>query len=148
MKKFVVHYNYYATIDVEVLAENEEEAKAKADQVSPDPNDFDFSLNERTVIDKEEGIDLPALTDALCDRVREYVTSNQTGFMPILFHLSVEVSSDWNGKAYVPERDRVVSLSLDETGKGVLVSFEHSERMALDELRDMDQYYIAVGVLR
>ena len=33
MKKYVVHYNYYATVDVEVFAESEEEAMQKADQV-------------------------------------------------------------------------------------------------------------------
>ena len=148
MKKFVIHYNYYATIDVEVLAENEEEAKAKADQITPDPGDFDFTLNEQTVIDQMDGIDLPALTDQLRSRVKEYIERHQSAFMPIHFHLTAEVDSEWNGKAYVPIRDNVISLSLDATGEEVLVSFEDSERMALDDLSDIDQYSIAVTVLR
>ena len=33
MKKFVIHYNYYATADVTVLADSKEEAIEKADQI-------------------------------------------------------------------------------------------------------------------
>ena len=55
MKKYTIHYNYYATIDVEVLAENEEEAKLKADLVEVDANDYDFSLKEQSVVDVEDG---------------------------------------------------------------------------------------------
>ena len=121
MKKFVIHYNYYATINVEVLAENEEEAKAKANQITPDPSDFDFTLNEQTVIDQMDGIDLPALTDQLRSRVKEYIERHQSAFMPLHFHLTAEVDSEWHGKTYVPIRANVVSLSLDATGNDVLV---------------------------
>lgn len=44
MKKFVIHYNYYATVDVTVLANSKEEAIEKADQIEFDNNDFELVL--------------------------------------------------------------------------------------------------------
>ena len=42
MKKFLVHYNYYATVDVVVLANSKEEAIEKADQIELSNDEFDL----------------------------------------------------------------------------------------------------------
>ena len=47
MKKFVIHYNYYATVDVTVLANSKEEAIEKADQIEFDNNDFELDFESR-----------------------------------------------------------------------------------------------------
>ena len=44
MKKFVIHYNYYANVDVTVLANSKEEAIDKADQIEFDNNDFELDF--------------------------------------------------------------------------------------------------------
>lgn len=147
MKKFVVHYNYYATIDVEVLAENEEEAKAKADQISIDPRDYDFCLNERSVIDVEDGVDLATMFKEIIARVKRYMADHSNKPMPFAHHVTCDVDSIWNGAAYVSVRDAATGLAWNENEQSLVVSFEQNEAMKMDELSDIDQYYIAKSVL-
>ena len=54
MKKFVIHYNYYATVDVTVLANSKEEAIEKADQIEFDNNDFELDFESREVFESED----------------------------------------------------------------------------------------------
>ena len=54
MKKFLVHYNYYATVDVVVLANSKEEAIEKADQIEFDNNDFELNFESREVFESED----------------------------------------------------------------------------------------------
>lgn len=54
MKKFVIHYNYYATVDVTVLANSKEEAIEKADQIEFDNNDFELDFESREVLESED----------------------------------------------------------------------------------------------
>lgn len=54
MKKFLVHYNYYATVDVTVLANSKEEAIEKADQIEFDNNDFELDFESREVFESED----------------------------------------------------------------------------------------------
>ena len=62
MKKYTIHYNYYATIDVEVLADSEEEAIRKAEQVDIEREDLELEQNEETVL---EAIDVPNLQNLI-----------------------------------------------------------------------------------
>lgn len=54
MKKFIVHYNYYATADVVVHANSKEEAIEKADQIELDNNDFELDFESREVFESED----------------------------------------------------------------------------------------------
>ena len=54
MKKFTVHYNYYATADVVVFANSKEEAIEKADQIEFDNNDFELDFESREVFESED----------------------------------------------------------------------------------------------
>lgn len=54
MKKFIVHYNYYATADVVVLVNSKEEAIEKADQIEFDNNDFELDFESREVFESED----------------------------------------------------------------------------------------------
>lgn len=54
MKKFLVHYYYYATVDVVVLANSKEEAIEKADQIEFDNNDFELDFESREVFESED----------------------------------------------------------------------------------------------
>lgn len=54
MKKFIVHYNYYATADVVVFANSKEEAIEKADQIELDNDDFKLDFDSREVFESED----------------------------------------------------------------------------------------------
>ena len=54
MKKFVIHNNYYATVDVTVLANSKEEAIEKADQIEFDNNDFELDFESREGFESED----------------------------------------------------------------------------------------------
>ena len=54
MNKFVIHYNYYATVGVTVLAISKEEAIEKAAQIEFDNNDFELDFESREVFESED----------------------------------------------------------------------------------------------
>ena len=54
MKKYVIHYNYYATVDVTVLANTKEEAFEKADQIEFVNNDIELDFESREVFESED----------------------------------------------------------------------------------------------
>lgn len=54
MKKFLVHYNYYATVDVVVSANSKEEAIEKADQIEFDNDDFELDFESREIFESED----------------------------------------------------------------------------------------------
>ena len=58
MKKFVIHYNYYATADVTVLANSKEEAIEKADQIEIPNDEFDLEYDNREAFELEDVPDL------------------------------------------------------------------------------------------
>lgn len=53
MKKFTIHYDYYATADITVVAETKEEALKEADQIEIPLEDFDFDFNEKYVLHED-----------------------------------------------------------------------------------------------
>ena len=53
MKRFTIHYDYYATADITVVAETKEEALKEADQIEIPLEDFDFDFNERYVLHED-----------------------------------------------------------------------------------------------
>lgn len=53
MKKFTIHYDYYAMADITVVAETKEEALKEADQIEIPLEDFDFDFNERYVLHED-----------------------------------------------------------------------------------------------
>jgi len=62
MKKFTVHYNYYATADVVVFANSKEEAIEKADQIEFDNNDFELDFDSREVFESEDATSKGGIT--------------------------------------------------------------------------------------
>lgn len=147
MKKYVVHYNYYATVDVEVFAESEEEAKEKANQVCVDPRCYDFSLDEQSIIDMEDGIDLPSMVAELTDCVKHHVSEYPGEPMSVGHYVYCEVCSTWTGAEYVPVLDTVTGLIWNEDAQSLVVSFKNHGDMHFDELAEIDQYYLAKNVL-
>ena len=61
MKKYTIHYNYYATADVTVLAKSKEEAIEKADQIELSNDEFDLQFDTREVYGFD--VELAELTD-------------------------------------------------------------------------------------
>lgn len=53
MKRFTIHYDYYATADITVVAETKEEALKEADQIEIPLEDFDLDFNERYVLHED-----------------------------------------------------------------------------------------------
>lgn len=53
MKKFTIHYDYYAMADITVVAGTKEEALKEADQIEIPLEDFDLDFNERYVLHED-----------------------------------------------------------------------------------------------
>lgn len=53
MKKFTVHYEYYATADVVVFANSKEEAIEKANQIELENEDFELDFDSMEVFETD-----------------------------------------------------------------------------------------------
>jgi hypothetical protein len=53
MKKFTVHYEYYATADVVVFANSKEEAIEKANQIELKNEDFELDFDSMEVFETD-----------------------------------------------------------------------------------------------
>ena len=72
MKKFVIHYNYYATADVTVLANSKEEAIEKADQIEIPNDEFDLEYDNREAFELEDVPELEEVIDKATAIIKKF----------------------------------------------------------------------------
>ena len=72
MKKFVIHYNYYATADVTVLANSKEEAIEKADQIEISNDEFDLEYDNREAFELEDVPELEEVIDKATAIIKKF----------------------------------------------------------------------------
>lgn len=75
---FTVHRNYYATLDVKVVADNEDEALKKADKLFSEinPSEFHFAENLTEVIDTTPADDFGTLYASAVESIRQCTDSD------------------------------------------------------------------------
>ena len=72
MRKYVIHYNYFATADVTVLANSEEEAIKKTEQIEIPNDEFYLEYDNKEVCESEEVPDLQELIDKADAIIRKF----------------------------------------------------------------------------
>ena len=72
MKKFIIHYNYYATADVTVLANSKEEAIEKADQIEIPNDEFDLEYDNREAFELEDVPELQEVIDKATAIIKKF----------------------------------------------------------------------------
>lgn len=142
MKKFVIHYNYYATVDVTVLANSKEEAIEKADQFEFDNNDFELDFESREAFDEGDVPDLQDLTTKASNIIKDYKSDEP---FKVLYYPTVTTRS-WDGEKFENQHNTVEDFYWDEE-KGLMMDVGEGFEVGLTELSDIEQLEVCQVII-
>ena len=107
MKKFVIHYNYYATADVTVLANSKEEAIEKADQIEIPNDEFSLEYDNREAFELEEVPELQEVIDKATAIIKKFNEgAGHEDFYSVPCYPTVTTYC-WNGDEMVKNKNAV-----------------------------------------
>ena len=147
MKKFIIHYNYYATADVTLLANSKEEAIEKADQIEIDNDDFDFEFDTREVYDYEDVPDLQEVIDKATAIIKKFNEgAGQEDFYSVPCYPTI-TTQVWNGDEFIKQRNIVEDFYYD-SDKGLMMYVGEGFEVELDELPEIEQLEVCELIIR
>lgn len=146
MKKFIIHYNYYATVDVSVLANSKEEAIEKADQIDIDNDDFDFEFDTREVYDSEDVPDLQETIDKATAIIKQFNEgAGQEDFYSVPCYPTI-TTQVWNGNEYIKHKNIVEDFYYD-SDKGLMMDVGEGFEVELSELPEIEQLNVCQVII-
>lgn len=141
MKRYYIHYNYYATADVPVLAETEEEALERAREVQLNLEDYDFTLNEESVIDEEEVPDLKSLIKEAENilKGKESIKLNPWPTVTVLV---------WNGECMEPIREIIENIYWDEEREEIGFETDRCSELTISDIPDIERLELCQSIIK
>lgn len=137
MKKFVIHYNYYATADVTVLANSKEEAIEKADQIEIPNDEFDLEYDNREAFELEDVPELEGVIDMATAIIKKFNEgAGQEDFYKVPCYPTVTTYC-WNGDEMVKNKNAVEDFYYDPD-KGLMMDVGEGFEVELSELSDVE----------
>ena len=142
MKKYIVHYNYYAGTDVVVLANSKEEAIEKADQIDLYNEDFELEFENREIVDSKDIPDLQETIDKASTIIKEY--KNDDAFK-VPYYPTITTQS-WDGNNYLRQRN-VIEDFYWEPERGLMMDVGEGFEVALSELSETEQLEVCQVII-
>ena len=146
MKKFVIHYNYYATADVIVLANSKEEAIEKADQIEIPNDEFDLEYDNREAFELEDVPELEEVIDKATAIIKKFNEgAGQEDFYNVPCYPTVTTYC-WNGDEMVKNKNAVEDFYYDPD-KGLMMDVGEGFKLELSELSDVEQLNVCQVII-
>ena len=144
MKKFTVHHNLYATIDIQVIADSKEEAIRKAREVCISPDDYDFTPNEESVIDEEAVPDIVELKQQA-----EYIMqkAQEEGICFTLNPWLPATTQVWNGDAMIPRTELIESIYWDDLHEEICMDLDRGAEVTLSDITEVQQLELCQAII-
>ena len=144
MRKYIIHYNYYATSDVTVLANSKEEAIEKADQIELSNDEFDLQFDTREVYGSEDVPDLKETIDKAEAIIRKFDEgAGKDDFYSVPCYPTI-TTLVWNGDEYVRHKNIVENFYYD---KGIMLDMGEGFDVELAELTDIEQLNVCEVII-
>lgn len=140
MKKYTIHYDYYATYDVEVLAESKEEAINKAREIEVPYEEYDFSINEESVIDTKDVPDLPTLIK----EAEEILKSAEAFELSPWLNVTVPV---WDGEKMKPITELLENVFWDEEREEIGLETDRCSEITISDIPDIQQLNLCQAII-
>lgn len=144
MKKYTIHLNYYATIDIDVLAENRQQARELAMQDDTPLNEFDFDLNDVEVLEEQEIEDPEKLirqADSILQRALKQGEAYQLPFWPTI------TIQTWDGLNVQQQSDILQSVYWDEERDEIGLETDKFAEITISDLSEVQQYEVAKAIV-
>lgn len=141
MNKYRFHFNYYATADVEILANSIEEAIDKVDKITVPNEEFHYTLNERSVIEQTEVPDL----SALIKQAEDILKANDAFQLDPWPFATLQI---WNGEDTVGRTEPIESIYWDEELEEIGFETEHWSGYSILDLPEIQQLNICLAIIK
>ena len=146
MKKFVIHYNYYATADVTVLANSKEEAIEKADQIEIPNDEFSLEYDNREAFELEDVPELQEVIDKATAIIKKFNEgAGQEDFYSVPCYPTI-TTQVWNGDEYIKHKNIVEDFYYD-FDKGLMMDVGEGFEVELSELSDVEQLNVCQVII-
>lgn len=146
MKKFVIHYNYYTTADVTVLANSKEEAIEKADQIEISNDEFSLEYDNREAFELEDVPELQEVIDKATAIIKKFNEgAGQEDFYNVPCYPTVTTYC-WNGDEMVKKKNIVEDFYYDPE-KGLMMDVGEGFEVELSELSDIEQLNVCLVII-
>lgn len=147
MKKYIIHYNYYATADVTVLANSKEEAIEKADQIEIPNDEFDLEYDNREAFELEDVPDLQETIDKATTIIKQFNEgAGQEDFYSVPCYPTI-TTQVWNGDEYIKHKNIVEDFYYD-SDKGLMMDVGEGFDVELSELSDVEQLNVCQVIIK
>ena len=146
MKKYIIHYNYYATADVTVLANSKEEAIEKADQIEIANDEFDLEYDNREAFELEDVPELQEVIDKATAIIKQFNEgAGQEDFYSVPCYPNV-TTYYWNGDEMAKNKNAVEDFYYDPK-KGLMMDVGEGFEVELSELSDVEQLNVCQVII-
>lgn len=146
MKKFVIHYNYYATADVTVFANSKEEAIEKADQIEIPNDEFSLEYDNREAFELEDVPELQEVIDKATTIIKKFNEgAGQEDFYSVPRYPTVTTLA-WNGDEMVKNKNIVEDFYYD-SDKGLILDVGEGFEVELSELPEIEQLEVCQVII-
>ena len=145
MKKYVIVCRYYATAEIEVLANSEKEANEKADQVELSPEDFVFDFIDSEISEAEE---VPELSDMIerTGKILDRFSKEKDDEVYIVPAYPIVTTNIWDGREIKKVRNLVEDFYWDSE-KGLMMDVGEGFEVELDELPEIEQLNVCQVII-
>lgn len=146
MKKYVIVCRYYATAEIEVLANSEKEANEKADQVELSPEDFVFDFIDSEISEAEE---VPELSDMIerTGKILDRFSKEKDDEVYTVPAYPIVTTNIWDGREIKKVRNLVEDFYWDSE-KGLMMDVGEGFEVELDELPEIEQLEVCELIIR
>ena len=146
MRKYVIHYNYFATADVTVWANSKEEAIEKADQIELSNDEFDLQFDTREVYGSEDVPDLNEIIDKAEEIIRKFDEgAGKDDFYSVPCYPTVTPYC-WNDDEMAKNKNTVEDFYYD-SDKGLMMDVGQGFEVELDELPEIEQLNVCQVII-
>lgn len=146
MKKYVIVCRYYATAEIEVLANSEKEANEKADQVELSPEDFVFDFIDSEISEAEE---VPELSDMIerTGKILDRFSKEKDDEVYTVPAYPIVTTNIWNGREIKKVRNLIEDFYWDKETSELILTSEDQVDISLSGLSEAEQHKVCSMII-
>lgn len=145
MNRYTIHFNCYATTDIDVLAETEEEALQKAKNMEISPERFDFVPNECSVTAEKALSNFEELKIKAENIAR---AADVLGCEIKLNPWPIITIQVWNGNGMDEKKETLDSVFWDEERDEIGLETDTAAEITLSDLPLIEQYELCESIVK
>lgn len=146
MKKYVIVCRYYATAEIEVLANSEKEANEKADQVELSPDDFFFDFIDSEISEAEEVPELSGMIERAGEILDRFSKEKDDEIYTVPAY-PIVTTNIWDGREIKKVQNLIEDFYWDKETSELILTSEDQVDICLSELSEAEQHKVCSMII-